>query len=148
VGVGGSATNGRKREESGDLGGGARGGRFIGRRADVGRPMGDPRAPTPRVMLTQDARRGGGGSPFGAFRVSFRQEKRRKIIAPYLRVIGGEFDRVALDIYIHTYGTWNSMTLADALNCTWMCFYSTYTFLTCLVHVRSAAREAHDTSLV
>jgi hypothetical protein len=113
VGVGGSATNGRKREESGDLGGGARGGRFIGRRADVGRPMGDPRAPTPRVMLTQDARRGG-GSPFGAFRVSFRQEKRRKIIAPYLRVIGGEFDRVALDIHTHL---WH-MELDDTCGCT------------------------------
>jgi hypothetical protein len=61
-------------EESGDLARVRPWGRFIGRRASVGRPIADPRAPTTRVMLTRDAHRW--GSPFGAFRVSFFAEEK------------------------------------------------------------------------
>ena len=44
------------------------------------RPMADPRAPTPRVMLTLDAHR---TSPFGAFLGFFCAGKEGKIIAMF-----------------------------------------------------------------
>jgi len=79
VSRGGSATNGRKRGVGG-LGWGSPWGHFIGRRGDMDRPMGDPRAPTHRVMLTLDAHR---ASPFGAFLGFFCAGKEGKIIAMF-----------------------------------------------------------------
>ena len=67
-------------EESGGFGGGRPWGHFVGRRGHFDRPMGDPRAPTPRVMLTLDAHR---VHLSVLFWVSFAQEKREKSFAMF-----------------------------------------------------------------